>query len=167
MEDIVFTKEQKREYQRCLQKVFPSPYIICVRNENGNLRHVNLFDNKYYDAQVSLNSGTPGVSYTDVCMAFFNKVEIGMFLVKIIEPTLPDNLEILTYMKFEFKRKDARGNCTMMPLDLYDDPLLPPQPILFKAIDFQMDNLSSLNFSLPPKAELELHLFQKKHSPNA
>lgn len=160
METIVFTTEEKNEkFKKCLEGVFPEPFIVEVRNENCGVQLVSLFNIDYYNPGVTINTPFPKLSYPELCRLFHHSVTIGLFAVRILQP---HDKEIMSFMRFDFTDNNGRNKISHEWIHLYDDPEI-FEPVMFQPMDITFKPLTHINFDLPRGAEIEIMLFEKKN----
>lgn len=163
MEPIMFASPEKnQEFQKCLEGVLSEPYIILVRNENGKVQPVSLFNKSYSNPGIAINSPLSNLTYEELCFLFLQPVSIGLLVVRILQC---ENQEaIMAHMRFDFLDKDGRHTMSHNPVLLCEDPDQ-YEPVMFLPIDIVIKPLTYINFNLPKGAEIELMLFPKRPVP--
>lgn len=159
MDPIMFaTEEKNQQFQICLQSVLSDPYIIGVRNENGSVRRVSLFNKTAGNPGISITTPLQDFTYEELCFLFLKQIGLGLMVVRIIK--CKNASDIMAHMKFDFTDKDGRREIIISPIYMYEDPMQ-FEELMFQPIDITMGALTYINFNLPEGAEIEIMLFQK------
>lgn len=159
MDPIVFAIEEKNiEFQTNLKRVYANPYIIRVRNENGGVQLISLFNKTYCHPGISITCPLARLTYEELCFLFLQPVSLGLIVVRIIESMA--NPDIMGFMKFDFVDKDGRSEISVKPIYMYED-VREFEEVMYRPIDVLIKPLTYINFSLPQGAEIEIMLFEK------
>jgi len=160
MDTLTLSPARQQEFDDLIDtKIEKDPYIISISNHNGSPQQVSLFNDRYYNDHITLESATPDVSYHEICKRFSQPVNLGLLLVKILEPVKPE--DILEFLVFKFCKKDGRGNKNFQPIAMCENPG-ELERVLFQQIDITTGPLTYLNFMIPTGAWIEIQLFEKK-----
>lgn len=143
------------------------PFRLKVKNFSETAQEVKLFDcNQIFDSSqrntsIEIESGLPGLSYMEMYMYLVSNPCIvnGIYLyIRTKEPSASE--QIYQHVSpLNIKQKNGKGTILTMPHVIGIDPYQFQNETFALNTSFLLNSLTTINFNLPARSELDICFF--------